>query len=253
MEEKSLVKPSDMDKIVDKKDLLSSTLINVTSNPKCWNCGYILDKDKVIDRIGDFKLSKKGLSYNTIDGMCPNCESNLSIKHYNILYKVNDDYVTLKPKCPNCHTALDVREIDKILNDINVDKDKENGKLYSTVKGDCFNCGIKLNIKIYDSTLFSVNINRNTLKSFIKNNMEHGVYVANLSDYEEDIDSVIPNDDPEVLKVYDYNEQDQNSFGIDGIWLVSGSRNSFTRYENEKYLGIKVYNCCGNFIVFVKK
>lgn len=41
-----------------------------------------------------------------------------------------------------------------------------------------------------------------------------------------------------------------NNLGLQGVWLVGGSsRNRFYPYNDGKFSGIEVYNCCGSFIV----
>lgn len=44
-----------------------------------------------------------------------------------------------------------------------------------------------------------------------------------------------------------------NNLGYNGIWLVGGSRNTFTEYRKNGFVGIEVYNCCGSFVVAVKE
>lgn len=44
----------------------------------------------------------------------------------------------------------------------------------------------------------------------------------------------------------------ENTLGIEGVWVVGGSRNYFTPFVSETHIGIDVYNCCGNFILTVK-
>ena len=45
----------------------------------------------------------------------------------------------------------------------------------------------------------------------------------------------------------------KHSLGLRGLWLVGGSRDYFNAYEDEKFVGIEVYNCCGKSIVAVAK
>ena len=44
-----------------------------------------------------------------------------------------------------------------------------------------------------------------------------------------------------------------HTLGIAGIWLVGSSRDYFKAYDKDDYEGIEVSNCCGYFIVAVKK
>jgi hypothetical protein len=43
------------------------------------------------------------------------------------------------------------------------------------------------------------------------------------------------------------------TLGINGVWLVRGSRDFFNSFENETLKGIEVSNCCGTFIVAITK
>jgi hypothetical protein len=44
-----------------------------------------------------------------------------------------------------------------------------------------------------------------------------------------------------------------NTLGYIGIWLVDSSRNWFQAYEDDQFQGISVDNCCGSFIVAIRK
>ena len=45
----------------------------------------------------------------------------------------------------------------------------------------------------------------------------------------------------------------ENTLGVNGIWVVGQSRDGFRKYEDENYKGYNVYNCCGSFIIANKK
>lgn len=45
----------------------------------------------------------------------------------------------------------------------------------------------------------------------------------------------------------------ENTLGFVGIWLVGNSRDRFTHYEDNHFIGIAVYNCCGSFIIAIPK
>lgn len=45
----------------------------------------------------------------------------------------------------------------------------------------------------------------------------------------------------------------QNTYGINGAWLVGSGRDYFEIYEDENFSGVYVYNCCGSFIIGTKK
>ena len=49
------------------------------------------------------------------------------------------------------------------------------------------------------------------------------------------------------------NSDNEHSMGVDGLWLVDGSRNRFSAYEDKEFVGIEYYNCCGCGVVAIKK
>ena len=44
-----------------------------------------------------------------------------------------------------------------------------------------------------------------------------------------------------------------NNLGIQGVWLVQGSRDYFSAYSDDNFVGIRVYNCCGDFTIAIPK
>lgn len=54
-------------------------------------------------------------------------------------------------------------------------------------------------------------------------------------------------------KAEETNNSITNTYGINGAWLVGGGRDYFEIYEDEKFSGVYVYNCCGSFIIGTKK
>ncbi len=57
-------------------------------------------------------------------------------------------------------------------------------------------------------------------------------------------------DDKTVSKSSSYYDA---TLGINGIWLVRGSRDYFQPFENETLTGISVSNSCGHFIIAINK
>ena len=61
----------------------------------------------------------------------------------------------------------------------------------------------------------------------------------------------------------DYNEgfqkasndycNERNTLGVAGAWFVNGSRDYFTEYMDDEFIGYEVSNCCGNFILAIKR
>lgn len=100
-------------------------------------------------------------------------------------------------------------------------------------------------------TLKNKKITLATLKKFIKEN-KFDLFLKRKSEFSGMTDGL------EFIKeefspVTFTNSNLENTLGIEGVWVVGGSRNYFTTFENEAYIGIDVYNCCGNFILTVKK
>lgn len=46
---------------------------------------------------------------------------------------------------------------------------------------------------------------------------------------------------------------DSYTLGIEGAWFVGQSRDYFKPFEDGNFTGVEVYNCCGSFILAVKK
>lgn len=45
----------------------------------------------------------------------------------------------------------------------------------------------------------------------------------------------------------------KNTLGINGAWFVGSSNDYFTSFENNNFIGVEIYNCCGSFILAIKK
>ena len=99
-------------------------------------------------------------------------------------------------------------------------------------------------------------ITLSTLKSFIKANSGN-LFINVHSDFDGMTDCVqtlkggfVPaTPDKTVSKDSSYYE---STLGINGVWLVRGSRDYFSPYEKDGLKGITVSNCCGSFTLAVK-
>ena len=90
-----------------------------------------------------------------------------------------------------------------------------------------------------------------TIKSFIKRN--HGkLHIIVGSRFDGMIDCVSSNRDATIEKAQ-HVENDGNNLGIAGAWFVKQSRDYFTPFENERFIGYEVYNCCGSFSLMIEK
>lgn len=99
-------------------------------------------------------------------------------------------------------------------------------------------------------------ITRSTIKSFIKKNKDN-LYISNLSDFDGMIDCVRDCRNTEFRKVEVNNDPSaltqNNTLGVRGAWFVGSSRDLLTPYDKDDFKGYEVSNCCGNFILAVKK
>lgn len=94
-------------------------------------------------------------------------------------------------------------------------------------------------------------ITKATVKKFIRvnrSNLEINVETAfdGMVDGCEDVDGGF-----EPIKETERSQE--HTMGIAGAWFVGSGRDYFTAWESETHEGIEVYNCCGNFILAVKK
>jgi len=86
-----------------------------------------------------------------------------------------------------------------------------------------------------------------TLKSFAKRNADK-LFVKEESSFDGMTDCVEQNKNPQWRKV-----ELENAYGHTGVWLVGSSRDYFELYEDGEYIGITVYNSCGEGILAIKK
>ena len=91
-----------------------------------------------------------------------------------------------------------------------------------------------------------------TVKSFLKKN-EGKIYISQKSDFDGMQDCVVPVRDKSFTLAQAPSNPMKNNLGIRGAWFVFGSADSFSLYDDGEYYGFDVYNCCGNFIVAIKK
>lgn len=88
-----------------------------------------------------------------------------------------------------------------------------------------------------------------TFKSLVKKN--NNLHIKVLSSFDGMTDCVNSvKDDFTPIKKSKYDTKE--NLGISGVWLVGGSRDSFSPYFDGAYDGVKVYNCCGCFILAEK-
>ena len=89
-----------------------------------------------------------------------------------------------------------------------------------------------------------------TFKSFVKKNREN-LLVRVSSDFDGMQDCVVANRDAKFKPAQSCGNED-NTLGIQGVWLVKGSRDYITELDTMGYKGFRVSNCCGSFSVAIK-
>lgn len=93
-------------------------------------------------------------------------------------------------------------------------------------------------------------ITRATFKKFIK---QPNLLISQHSSFDGMVDGVMPSSDRSFKPVTTTTAHYEHTLGINGVWLVGSSRDFFKHYEENGIVGIEVFNCCGRFIVGVRK
>lgn len=91
-----------------------------------------------------------------------------------------------------------------------------------------------------------------TLKSFAKRNIDT-IYSKEMSAFDGMTDCVENIDNPQWNKSEILKDKRFYETGIKGIYTVGDSRDYFVLYEDDKHIGIEVYNCCGRSILAINK
>jgi hypothetical protein len=95
-----------------------------------------------------------------------------------------------------------------------------------------------------------------TVKAFIRKAVNtQSLFFKEISKFDSMTDGVVKNPESQFDSYEDITEvsTDKYTLGIPGVWFVQSSGNSCSRYEDSKFEGFKVYNCCGSWIVAKKK
>lgn len=90
-----------------------------------------------------------------------------------------------------------------------------------------------------------------TVKSFARRNKEN-LFVKVKSSFDGMTDCVeTVKDDFKKVEL----EEPTNYWriGLQGVYIVGQSRDYFSNYEDDKYIGIEIYNSCGSSILAIKK
>jgi hypothetical protein len=93
-------------------------------------------------------------------------------------------------------------------------------------------------------------VTRSTIKSFIKREMSRdNLYIKNNSSFDGMVDCVMPITDTGFRKATPSNLSEDYTLGVSGAWFVGSSRDYFTPFANDNFIGYEVDNCCGSFLI----
>jgi hypothetical protein len=85
-----------------------------------------------------------------------------------------------------------------------------------------------------------------TLKSFIRKNAD-SLFCKTRSRFDGMTDCI------EQVEDFFGSVSAEKAIGLQGVYIVGGSRDRFRHFEDESFVGIEVSNCCGRGILAVKK
>lgn len=95
-------------------------------------------------------------------------------------------------------------------------------------------------------------ITRATAKSFVRKNRAM-LFIKAKSSF-SGMSDMVEYDSKASFKIAKHNESNFNhTQGVVGLWLVGGNGDRFNHFENDDFVGIEVYNCCGSCILAVLK
>ena len=85
-----------------------------------------------------------------------------------------------------------------------------------------------------------------TVKAFVRKNSDK-LFVKVESSFDGMVDGVMPTKD-NFRQV-----KQEDAFGSKGVWVVGSSNDYITAYEDNKYIGFKIGNCCGSGLLVTLK
>lgn len=98
-------------------------------------------------------------------------------------------------------------------------------------------------------TIKAKRFTRSSLVKFIKENKDN-LYIMVKSDFDGMTDCVQSvNMVPTKVDASKINLDNRDTLGISGAWLVGSSRDWFTPFEDEMFVGVHVSNCCGSWSI----
>ena len=89
-----------------------------------------------------------------------------------------------------------------------------------------------------------------TIKAFCRREAKNGnLWIKKLSAFSGMIDCVESVADN--FKKTNFDEKEEYTYGMAGAWFAG--RNYIQEYTNNDFIGYEISNCCGSFIVAMKK
>lgn len=93
-----------------------------------------------------------------------------------------------------------------------------------------------------------------TIKSFIAREQKiNNLYISKKSNFDGMVDCVMPTDDQSFTPTLKAEDNIKYNLGVYGAWFVGNSRDYFTPYADDNFIGYEIYNCCGSFILAMKR
>lgn len=94
-------------------------------------------------------------------------------------------------------------------------------------------------------------ITKATVKSFVNKNRDN-LFISTRTKFNIMTDSVDMLEDRGFGKITTPSVEHPNNLNIQGVWITRDG-NSFQAYDDGVFTGYSVWNCCGEFILAVKK
>lgn len=94
-----------------------------------------------------------------------------------------------------------------------------------------------------------------TIKAFIRKNDNLFIKVKSKFDGMTDCVETVNMGFAKVMtkNLHPQNHYEQRTLGIAGAWFVGSSRDYFEVYQDERFTGFKIFNCCGSFLLVTEK
>jgi hypothetical protein len=93
-----------------------------------------------------------------------------------------------------------------------------------------------------------------TIKSFVARELKNrNLWIKVRSSFDGMVDCVMPTGHTDFHPAQESILAPAHTLRIKGIWLVGESRDYFTAYGDDDFIGYEVSNCCGDFIIAMRR